>query len=161
MCLRDFLIKLQAAGSIQWSTDDSPAQLFPCDFWEFFNNNYFVEHLHTTASLTNSICNLRRPEKVFQQNQTRCRMLPSRHLLAQSQQTINRTIFRTISCVPNICLHFISDEVAKMLIFDMSHGVYKKNFCMKYFFNKRGLVPRKLQVCSELLRNLNWKTSFF
>ena len=88
-------------------------------------------------------------------------MLPSRHLLAQSQQTINRTIFRTISCVPNICLHFISDEVVKMLIFDMSHDVYKNNFCMKYFFNKRGLVLRKLQVCSELLRNLNWKTSFF
>ena len=119
------------------------------------------EHLHTTASLTNSLCNLRRPEKVFQQNQTRCRMLPSRHLLARSQQTINRTIFRTISCVPNICLHFISDEVAKMLIFDVSHDVYKKNFCMKYFFTKRGLVPRKLQVCSELFRNLNWKTSCF
>ena len=42
-----YLIQLQTWGSIQKET---PAQVFYCEFCEFFKNTYLVEHLRTAAS---------------------------------------------------------------------------------------------------------------
>ena len=44
-----FLIKLQAGG-LQLYQMQAPVQVFPCEFFEIFNNTSFEEHLLTTAS---------------------------------------------------------------------------------------------------------------
>ena len=41
-----FLIKLQACNFIK---SETPTKVFSSEFWEFFKNSYFVEHLRTAA----------------------------------------------------------------------------------------------------------------
>ena len=34
---------------------ESSIQVFSCEFWEIFKNNYFLEHLQTSASLSSIV----------------------------------------------------------------------------------------------------------
>ena len=43
-----FLIKLQASAC-NFIKKETPAQVYSCEFYEFFKNNFLKEHLHVTA----------------------------------------------------------------------------------------------------------------
>ena len=43
-----FLIKLKAEAT-SFTKKETLAQLLSCEFYEIFNNTFFIEHLHTTA----------------------------------------------------------------------------------------------------------------
>ena len=40
----------EVAGACNFIEKETPAQLFFCEFCEFFQNTFFTEHLWTTAS---------------------------------------------------------------------------------------------------------------
>ena len=47
-----WLLLTCAGVSFEYETTETPAQVFPVNFYEIFKNTYFVEHLGTVSSET-------------------------------------------------------------------------------------------------------------
>ena len=53
-------VKKSCSAGLQLYEKETPTQVISCEICEFYKNNYFEEHLRTTASFTNTpICSLK------------------------------------------------------------------------------------------------------